>query len=247
MEIFKMSKELVVPETEYAIMKPESNIREIIANNLGGEQISITDLNRVKVPGAGGTTWSIPTIDGEAESKAIEGIIVSTSLTRSYWKEAYGKGGGNTPPDCYSLDAIKGIGDPGGSCMGCPNDEWGTSENGHGKACKMRRLIFTVQANHRLPTVISVPTGSLKNAKKYLMDLSNLDLNKYDVITRFTLEKRKNDDGIEYSQIVFTRVSTIAPEQRPTVKAYVDAITPYIQQAAQSIASEADTFVDDVE
>lgn len=233
------SMELTVPGPQFAIMKPGTNITEVIRENLGGETIDLSDLDRVKVPGSGGTTWTIPSIDGDIDAKAIEGIIIETQLTRVYWKTEFGDGG-TSPPDCYSSDAITGIGDPGGDCVTCPYAQFKSDAKGRGQACSQRRLIFMVRENNLLPMVISAPPGSLGNAKKYLTGLSNNSYFKHHVLTRLTLEKDKNEDGIAFARIVFTKADELAEEQKAAIDKYVEFIRPYLQQAARTIAASGD-------
>jgi hypothetical protein len=226
-----MTKDLTTKE-QYAIMAPDTDVVEVINLNLGGEALSISDLNHIKTPVGGSSTWSLPSIDGDEKSvKDFEAIIVHSQIQRTYWKEAFS--GGGTPPDCFSNDAIIGVGDPGGKCETCPNNEFGTSLTGRGKACQTKRIMFLVQPGSLLPTMLRVPVGSLKNSRKYLSQLASESKRVYSVVTRFGLEKDKNKDNIQFSKITFTRVGSV--DDITAVEKYVEAIMPYIQQATRSI------------
>lgn len=226
-----MTKDLTVRE-KYEIMDPSKNIAEVINLNLGGEALSISDLNHIKTPVGGSLTWSLPTLDGDEENvKDFEAIIVHSQIQRTYWKEAFS--GGGSPPDCFSNDAIVGIGDPGGKCELCPNDQFGSSPTGRGKACQTKRIMFLVRPNNLLPVMLRVPVGSLKNSRKYLANLAGESKRVYSVVTKFGLERDKNQDNIQFSKITFQRAGAV--DDITAVEKYVEAIMPYIQQAARKV------------
>ena len=94
------------------------NTKEILATireNVGNEQITDRDLDRVTMPLGGGLNWAIPTLDGEDSLKSLDGIIVHWSAPRAYWTSGMDEGGGSSPPDCSSSDGERGQGDPGGT------------------------------------------------------------------------------------------------------------------------------------
>ena len=226
-----MTKDLTKKE-QYAIMDPETDVVNVIDLNLGGEALSISDLNHIKTPVGGSLTWSLPTIDGDEEStKDFDAIIIHSQIQRTFWKESFS--GGGTPPDCFSNDAIIGEGDPGGKCEVCPNNEFGTSLTGRGKACQTKRIMFLVRPGSLLPVMLRVPVGSLKNSRKYLAGLAGESKRVYSVVTRFGLEKDKNKDNIQFSKITFKRVGAV--DDITAVEKYVEAIMPYIQQATRTI------------
>lgn len=234
----------IVPFQEYAVMDaggPEV-IKELMAENLGGESIDISDLIRIKVPAGGGTIWSIPTIDeaDEENTKEIDGIIVYHTLKRAYWKSEYT--GSNDPPDCYSDDCMTGIGDPGGNCLTCPFAQFGTGKNNKSQACNMGRIMFILTSNALLPIVLRVPAGSLKSSKKYLLGLTSKRIPVNGVITRLTLSKEKNADGIAYSQINFSMLERI--KDVTAIKAYSESLKPFLQNIASSAIKTMDDAPD---
>ncbi len=238
-----MSKKEVAKIEEYAIMVPDTNIGDIIRENLGGEQISAFDLDRIIVPAGGVTTWTVPTLEGEEEMKALSGIIVHTKNPRVYWQEDFG--GGGTPPDCVSEDGIEGLGDPGGKCAQCALSQFGTGKSGRSQACHQRRLLFLVQPDSLLPLVIDVPPSSLKPSKKYLLRLASQRKPAYSVVTTLTLVKAQNQDGIAYGQIAFA-----AAEEVPNldvVRAYAQQLKPHLDRAAREMATQEPPSEDDIE
>src|SRR3990167_1766865 len=118
---------VLVKAGDYAIMAPGAgdSMAGVMAN-IGAGGLTEFDLDRVKVPAAGGLTWQIPGLH-EAESKSVDGVIVAWRDPHSFWREGVSTTGGGAPPDCYSHDGIVGIGKPGGECVTCPNNAWGSA------------------------------------------------------------------------------------------------------------------------
>jgi hypothetical protein len=226
-----MTKEVAVKK-EYAVMDPKQDIIDIIKLNLGGEALSIADLDTIKTPPGGMTKWTLSTAGGDEVIDKFEGIIIHSQIQRTYWKEEYsGKG---QPPDCFSNDAINGTGNPGGDCSSCPFDEFGTAKDGKGKgkACSTKRIMFILRENSLLPSVIRVPVGSLKNSRVYLSALSNERQRMCTVRTEFGLVKDQNSGGIDYTQITFKKCGSLSDNEITMVEGYIEKIMPFINQAA---------------
>jgi hypothetical protein len=153
----------VEPGGYLALNHTPKEIGAIIADNLGGEQLTEFDLARVKVPSGGGTTWEVPTLGGLEPTKALTGVLVHFKRTRAYWAPDADSG---TPPQCRSegpdLTAV-GTGDPGGPCITCPNAEFGTAVDDSGRpapgqACNSKEIWFLLQGG-RLPPDRARPPG----------------------------------------------------------------------------------------
>lgn len=206
-----------------------AGVQRALAENLDGEEITMFDLERVKVPSGGGIAWELPDGDGGVDiHKGIEGIVVFTKRIRSYWKTKFGEGDGNALPDCTSSDCVHGVGSPGGLCAKCPYSEFKSALDKDGKpargqACSEKRLIFLMREGRALPTVLIAPPTSLKPLKKWLFDLSNKNLIYFNVEARFELKKAKNQGGTEYAEVVPTTLRTIDPSERERVEAFARA------------------------
>ncbi|MBI9082691.1 MAG: hypothetical protein JEZ11_03780 [Desulfobacterales bacterium] len=230
------SKEVaVITVSDFAVMQPDVDIKDIIECNLGGENISALDLERVTVPaGSSPGLWSIPTLGGMETNKELEGIIVYHELIRNFWASE----GGGTPPDCYSTDTIKGIGDPGGLCEQCQNNEFGSHRNGSGKACSTKRTMFFIQKDTMLPMVVNAPPTSLKNARSYLMSLASHNVKAHHVVTRMTLEGDKSANKTAFYRIEFSMADRLAPAEAAKMDAYVAAIKPFLVGKLEEAATE---------
>lgn len=210
----------------YAVMQADETFSAAIAANIGSGGITPFDLDRVRVPAGGGTTFEIPGLDGVAEAKTLEGVIVHWRSPRGYWRESFDATGGGTPPDCSSDDGITGVGDPGGECGSCPLARFGSSEKGRGQACRQMRLLFMVREGDRLPIVVVVPPSSLKEVGRYFLRLAGNSVPYYAATTRLELRKTKNKDGIGYSEIVPSIGARLTQEETSRILDYAKGLAP---------------------
>ncbi len=231
-----MTKEqALVPVSEYKVMQVSMpKLTKTIKDNLGADKLSSFDFDRIKVPSGGGTTWEIPTLTGLDESKSIDGVIVFWKTTRGYWNSPYT--GEGVPPNCSSEDGITGRGDPGGDCLSCPFNQFGTGRDDKGeitkgKACKEVRAVFLLRKEGVLPILITAPPMSLKPMRKYFLRLASHGVSYYEAVTRLALEKDKNSNGLTYSRIVPTLGEQLSPEQAASIEAYANTIKPYLEMA----------------
>jgi hypothetical protein len=214
-----------------------AELTQLIQENMGG-RLDPNALDRIKVPSGGLPVWMVPTLDGEDAVKEIDGIIIHKQLQNVYWEKAYGDGATNNPPDCASKDNVSGVGTPGGACETCPYNTFGSANKGKGKACKNVMVVFILQPGKLLPTAISLPPTSIPVANKFFMALTSRGVAFYKVVTRFTLEKAKNADGLEYSKVKLVAITqnkeasddigrvTLPAEAQARIAEYRAAIIP---------------------
>jgi len=234
-----MANDLATKGTN-AIMTSQQ-ISEVIETNLGG-QLDISMLDRTKVPSGGGTSWVVPTIDGDEDVKTIEGVLIFRKRQNAYWPSGM-EDTGSTPPQCTSRDGAYGLGNPGGQCASCPLNAFGSK--GEGKACKNSMLLFVKQENAILPLVVQLPPTSITIATKYLMRLSSAGVKYYEIISQLSLVKTKNDSGIAYSVLDIKpkkdaagKMLRLSAEEVTGVEDYRNALLPSLQ-AIHTEATEA--------
>ena len=208
-----------------------ADIREAMNVNVGDAGLTAGDLERIKIPAGGGTTWTIQGLDGEEMLKELSGIIIAWRDTRAYWSGPMDESDGNMPPDCYSLDARIGIGKPGADCHKCAMAEFGSDPKGDGQACKLIRQLFLIREDNLLPEVVSLPPTSLKPARQYFLRLASKGVPCYSVITKLALEKTKNTQGIVYAKAALTSGGRLTPEQTQRAKEYAALIDPFLKAA----------------
>ena len=229
------TKELVKKETAispFVIFQTElAEIREAMNVNVGDTGLNAGDLERIKIPAGGGAAWTIQGLDGEEMVKELCGIIIAWRDTRAYWSVPMEESDGNMPPDCYSLDARTGNGEPGGNCHKCAHAEFGSGSKGEGQACKLVRQLFLIREENLLPEIVHLPPSSLKPARQYFLRLASKGVPCYSVITKIGLEKTKNPQGIVYAKAALTSGGRLTPEQTRRAKEYAAMIDPYLKAA----------------
>lgn len=250
----------LVPTAEYRALADPAKSMEIVRQTLEGEEVSEFDLTRVRVPSGGGTTWEIPSALGEGTAlKAIEGILLFTTTSRAYWKNAYG--GGSEPPNCSSdngvfaredetINALIGLTIPAEKdpttgallCEGCALNQWGsgTNEKGdatRGKACREMRQLFILPPGKLLPMVVVLPPTSLKPLTRYRLGIGDEELNENHVTTKIALD-RVEGKGAVYSVATFALGERLTEEQAATVDAYRRAAEPALNRYARAHAND---------
>jgi hypothetical protein len=233
------------------------SVREIIQSNFGGGQISFSQLDRVKLPGAGNTTWEVITLEGERTTQELVGIIVGWADKKAWWPVSFDSGSGQ-PPTCRSEIYGIGIGNPtagfnakeevmlkapgitfrrepkklagGFDCDTCVHNQFGSNEKHGGKACQDKRLIFMLDKDSLLPFVIMAPATSIKPLREYFGRLARHALPYFGAITSIKLEKDKSAGGITYSKMVPTMVEALEGDALATARAYSRMLDPMLKQ-----------------
>ena len=225
----------VVNMSEFALAAMDrEEMREVITENLGGGGgIGAFDLTRIKVPTAGGTYWAMPeAVDGTERppAKAIEGVILHTSMERSYWKNKMGSGD-SPAPDCTSSDCVTGVGNPGGSCATCKFAQFGTATGddgkpGRGQACKQSVFVFMLCPESIMPVLLILPPTSIKPLKQYRIRLTGASMAISRVLTSLSLSKESNKGGTAYSRVDFAIAGKLTAEDAAMVNGYRAAMGP---------------------
>ena len=217
-----MSNELTKTNTGYIIPNVSNDVTEGIEEELNGLNIS---LDKIKIPAGGGLAFEVPGEDPESpdSEKEVVGVIVDHYPLNSFWAEKYT--GQNVAPECFSTDSRNGIGTPGGECAKCPYNKFGSGEDGQSKACKNAHRLYILRSGELYPVVITIPPTSLKSLSDYLAKrIVTKGLRSYGVVTKLTLKKATNNTGITYSQVQFSLVDKLTPEQTEIMKAYGESI-----------------------
>lgn len=209
---------LAVLKDAYPALAGGGDVAAAMEANLGGEEITVFDLEQIRVGRGGMTAWEVPTGDGEVDyPKTVDGIVVFHKIGRSYWSTAYGGEGGGTPPDCSSSDGKVGHGNPGGLCADCEFAQWDSKvvdgEHVPGQACSQRRFMFLLREGHSLPSVVNLPPTSLKPVKQWLMQITNKGKPYWHYVVRFSLAEAKSKGGIKYAQARVAVVRELTPEE----------------------------------
>lgn len=152
----------------------------------------------------------------ESSVRELVGVIVDSNRINSYWRESLTKGGAGNRPDCFSFDGAMPHGDEhlAPSCITCKLNKFGSKvgDNGEitrGKACKNGRRVHIILDGQNIPFRLAIPSTSLRAWDDYMVLLAGKQIPYPAVVTRITLEKADNKDGIRYSRCVFELVNPI--------------------------------------
>lgn len=232
-------------EQGFAIAALESgDLKEIVKENLS--DLGRIQFERVKMPSGGGLSFEVSDENGNPVTVAeITGIILDRYPVNAFWPDRFA--GASNPPQCVAMDGREGVGNPGGLCARCPNNQWGSDEDGRGKACKNLHRIYVLPPGDIMPLLIALPPTSLANFNAYMLRLTSKAKKPYwAVMTKIRLEKATSAQGITYSKAVFSKVGDVPAEKLLDLKAYVESLKPLmrsveVQAADYDVeASEAD-------
>lgn len=219
---------------QFALTLPDKQeIAEIFAENMEGMSFQC---ERVKIPSGGGVVWEITDDDGNTDTaKELLGIVIDHHPANGYWAEEYS--GKNQPPDCSSMDGVNGA--PGvningvvyKNCATCPMNQFGSDpKGGAGKACKNMHRIYLLREETVFPLLVTLPPTSLAAIKDYVRRLTNKLKRLSGVISKITLEKDKNDGGIQFSKAVFARAGELDKAEAQTIAEHAKVLKPYLRQ-----------------
>lgn len=216
---------------------------EDLADDMEGLQMSF---QRIKIPSGGNLVFEIPTDDPENPNyeKTIEGVLIFHHDANAYWPEGseYDE---NTAPLCSSVDGKQGIGEPGGSCVMCAMNQYGTAAEGRGKACKNMRTLYLLQSGECVPIQISLPPTSLKPFKNFVNQAFLLRRRpSYGSVIQLGLRK-ENNGGNDYSVATFRLVENFEGEQLAQIRTYAEGFKEQIKLTLRQRAETAKEQLDD--
>lgn len=208
-----MAKNELVKAENFKLLALDGNAAEAVAEEMEG--LGPITFDRVKIPAGGGIAFELPGEDEDSpeSSPSIVGVILDHHAVNVYWRDSFS--GSTEPPDCSSLDGKKGTDRDTGEikdCTSCAYNQFGS--DGRGKACKNTHWLYIAREGNPIPLVLTLPPSSLKAWTEYLGKKILLrGLRPHQVITRITLKKENNPDGIAYSRAVFAYQDTLSAGQ----------------------------------
>lgn len=209
----KETKSVATSEATGYLSLGEFDFQTTISEEMDGLN---TFFERIKMPSGGTTLYQVPSENPEEPNfaKEFSAVILYHHPIRAYFKTKFT--GAANPPDCGSLDAVKGFGTPGGDCKSCVYNEYNSGDNGS-KACKERHRLYLLREGELFPVILSLPTGSLKELSRYFMRLLTKGIKSNEVVTKFTLVKATNKGGIVYAKACFRMERKLTAEELPLV------------------------------
>lgn len=216
---------------------------EDLADDMEGLQMSF---QRIKIPAGGNLVFEIPTDDPDNPNyeKTIDGVLIYHHDANAYWPEGseYDE---NTAPLCSSVNGKQGIGEPGGSCMMCAMNQYGTSAEGRGKACKNMRMLYLLQSGECVPIQISLPPTSLKPFKNFVNQAFLLRRRpSYGSVIQIGLRK-ENNGGNDFSVATFRLLENFEGEDLAQIRSYAEGFREQIKLTLKQRAEMAKEQLDD--
>ena len=219
---------LVTAQNNGFLALAQTDFAAMVSEETEGLDLSF---DKIKIPSAGSTVFEVPGEEDDTDTvKEFSAVILHHHTLNCYYKTKYT--GGNNPPDCGSFDGITGEGDPGGVCKTCPLNQFGSAEEGNGKACKNRRRIYVLREGEVFPLLLSLPTGSLKEFTKYIKKLLSKGRRANMAVTRFSLKKATSSGGVVYSQAQFIVDRILTAEEQALINTMTEQVKDYSTRVA---------------
>ncbi|MBR2578821.1 MAG: hypothetical protein IKE41_01610 [Clostridia bacterium] len=184
------------------------------------------EFERIKIPAGGGTMFEFPSSNPDELDmiKEFSAVILYHHPMYVFYSSKFN--GSNNPPDCLSIDGITGVGVPGGKCINCPKNKFGSGENGS-KACKNKHQMYLLREGEIFPVILSLPTSSNREFSRYIKRLLSRGKKSDSVVTKFSLKKAVNKTGISYSQVQFSVARELDTKEIELIKNYSEQVKSY--------------------
>jgi hypothetical protein len=193
-------------------MQNVNDLSHVLMMNTGGLGITPNDLPRYTCSIAGFN--STDHVSGnDITFDEIIAVIIHWQTTHTMFPGEYT--GQNTQPQCYSLNGIQGVGDPGVYCGHCEFNAWGSK--GRGKACRESRDVYVMLPNSKKPNVLQVPPSSIKVFHDFLL---NLDICFYEALVSFKICIEKNRDSIKFAKLQPSLIARLSPDEAEFMRTY---------------------------
>jgi len=215
---------------------------EDLADDMDGLQLT---MQRVKIPGGGNLQFEIRGDDPDNPDyeRKLVGVILHHHFANAYWPDG-SEYDDSVPPLCQSFDGKQGYGAPGGVCAACAFNQFGSTANGSGKACKNMRQVYLLRSGEYLPLQLSLPPTSLRPFNDF-MNLAFVARRRpsYSAIVEIGL-KRAESGGYTYSVATFRKVRELEGEGLAAVKSYA---ANFKEQVKSLLAQRVENYKSDVE
>jgi len=187
--------------------------------------------------------------------KEFTGHIIHWHNANQYYKEKFGEG--SEVPTCASSDGIKpdgGIEPLAEPCRTCPLNEYGSVEEGTGKACQNTIRLYVLLDGEVIPCSLKAPPSSLgkkESLMRWLTSAPNVAAKhgcgvKYQPIkVKFSLHRKNFQSGMSASVIDLETIRVLDPqdqgdmtELKKLAVLHKDFITNYVGRIQTDVATE---------
>lgn len=226
-----MERKFILPQ-----VVESSFTTEELSEDMDGLRLSF---QRVKIPGGGALQFEIPSDDPENPdyAKFLEGVILFNHASNAYWAEGE-EYSDNDPPLCQSMDGKLGHGVPGGLCVNCAYNTFGSS--GRGKACKNMRVLYLLRSGDYMPIQLSLPPTSIRPFNNFVNQAFLLRRRGVcSAVVQIGLKKANNGTQ-DYSVATFKKLYDFEGEELQQIRAYADQFREQAKEMLSQRASETE-------
>jgi len=179
----------------------------------------------------------------DRKESSFVGTILDISRINAWWEQSFDESGGNTPPQCASMDGITPASNceapQSTTCATCPQNTFG-SDGKRGKACKNMKRVHIMVPGSMFPHRLTLPPSNLRPVDEYVSMLTGKNLPYQLVQTEFSLAGQKNKDGIQYSEIILRTVGYIndpaeARAMREAYKGFRNVMRGVLPESAKEL------------
>ena len=227
------NKEITVKPGDYV---SNLNFTDDLFNELAGLD---SGFDKIKIPAGGGISFEIPNLENADEPtlvKEFSAVILHHHPLFTYYENKYT--GNNNPPDCCSFDGIAGAGIPGGKCICCDLNKFGSGENGS-KACKNKHRLYLLREKEIFPIILVLPASSIQELSKYIRRLLSAGKTSDSVVTKLSLKKAVNKTGIAFSKIHFSVMRDLTQSEKDGLQEVINQIKNHHQNSSTEAFEEA--------
>ena len=100
------------------------------------------------------------------------------------------------------------------------------------------RMLFIVRPDSLMPVVVVLPPTSIKPARQYFLRLAGAQKPYWAVVTRLTLERTKNKDGIDFARLRPSFIRKLDDEEIDAATLYKNELQPVLDSAPIDITSD---------
>ena len=214
-----------------------------LADEMDGLRLNF---QRVKIPSGGALQFEMPGSDPENPdyARTIEGVILFNHAANAYWPEG-SEDDENATPLCMSVDGKLGVGEPGGDCVTCALNSFGSGKNGKEKMCKNTRVLYLLRNNEYMPIMVMLPPTSIKPFNDfYNTAFMSRRRAAFGSVVSIGL-KRMNNGTVDYSVATFKMLFDFTGEQLAQSKSYSEGFKSQVKLINHQRAAEAAVRADD--
>jgi hypothetical protein len=214
-----------------------------LADDMDGLRFSF---QRIKIPSGGALQFEIPSDDPENPdyTRTIDGVILHNHAACAYWPEG-SEDDEDATPLCSSVDGKIGIGEPGGDCVTCALNRFGSGMNGKGKACKNTRILYLLRDGEFMPIQITLPPTSIRPFSDFY-NVAFAARRRGACGSIVSIGLKRVDNGNTYSVATFKKVLDFTGERLAQAKAYSEGFKAQIKGINQQRAADAAARSDDL-